>query len=263
MSLFSKVKDNKEVGLLLPDNIAWDFIFPDGVLEAIPSKSKRKILRKTEKLLSEQGITQLIQPIETEQQFLSFLKFFITAHVEKGQGYVSNEQWFKRNKDRGRQLESLQLWKGESLVGLKMYSHDKHGFYLSHKATLREYDKLIDLGLVIDYLSFLRAQELGYKTCSVGKGINLLGLQDKMSLYEYKVSLGLHLRIANNSIISKIHFYLEDLLEPFVAYCIINEREKLFFVHPDRMKVGSIQRYKPVNKEIEPMSYTNFCLLQR
>lgn len=264
MSLFSVV-ENSHRGIYVPEYIAWDFVFSDTVIGSIRSKNKRKIVRKTADLLQSNGIIERTERIESKKKFLFLLDFFKRAQSEKGNEYVLNEEWFDRNTKRQRTLESLELWKGDTLIGMKIYSYDTEGFFLSHKATKKEFDKLIDVGLLLDFLSFERAHQLGYSVVKTGKGKNLFGILVQFSLYEYKISLGLHIRISRGSPMQKLYFSEKTSEEQFIIYCLIDSVEKLFFVHPESMNIDKkiIEKLQPVNMQLTPIVYTDFLALQK
>lgn len=261
-TFFEVVANSNESGLIVPEYLAWDFEFGTSVLESIHSKNKRKLLRKTDEILKCSGIEQRIAQIDDKKHFSFLLEFFAQTHIEKGHEFTLNENWYENRKKLSRTPESLELWQGSTLVGMKMYSYDKMGFYLSHKATRKSYDQRYDLGLILDYLSFLRAKELGFHKCETGKGKNLFGHHLQLSLYEYKVSLGLHLRVAKKSIIQKIKFLNVKVNSPFILLCIRNGEECLFFVHPNDWETQSLAKYKPINRQIEAVTYSQLLKLQ-
>lgn len=261
MNLYREVAKH-EKGIFIPEYIAWDFIIGSDVINSIRSKNKRKIVRKTQALLGHHAIEQRVGNIMDKEHFLFLLNFFSTTHQEKQHDFVLNDQWYENKIKQHRTIESLELWKESELIGMKMYSYDENGFFLSHKATLREYDKLLDLGLLLDYLSFLRARELGFKVCKTGKGKNLFGINLQLSLYEYKVSLGLEPHVAQASRLPKLSFLQTTLRDPFVAFCIISGEMRLFFVHPTGFDLQYIDKYKPKTIDIQPIEYEKFRSLE-
>ncbi len=262
MEIFTDITSiSGKKGIQLPENLAWDFDFENSVLEAIHSKNKRKFLRKTGAILKDLQIEQRVNTIESEDQFQFLLHFFEKTHLEKKHEYMLHEEWYEKKKSQGRTPESLELWRNDELIGMKMYSYGD-GFYLSHKATTREFDVKCNVGLIIDYLVFLRAQDLGYRHCETGMGKNLFGIYLQLSLYEYKVSLGLKMRPARSSRWQKLQFNDAPITEPFIVYCMHTNVPHLYYVYPDGSEPGPLNKYKPINIEISGIPYSQFIKLE-
>jgi len=251
------------VGVTYPEYVAWDLNLRGEVIDSIPSKSKRKFLKKAEEILFDNSISFEVTTIDSKQHFELLIEFHNRCHIEKQHDIITNCEWYFINLSRGRVMECLRLVKAGQLVGLKIYSYDSTGFYFSYKSTLREFDRLLNLGLILDFLSFKRAKELGYSKLCIGKEKNLYGLFTQISVYSYKVSLGLEIRSAFGSKINAIDFADQRLNAYLIMLCTINGKQRLINVIPDPIQ-NSIrdQVHSPINIQIERAGFKELSSLQ-
>jgi|SRR6185369_18079003 len=231
-------------GLTVPQYVSWNFpIDKTDILAPIRSKNKRKLLRKSDELLSANNITVETKPIHTEQDCDSLLEFFYSSHREKGHEIAPPQiTWFQRRTQQHRNMEALVLSIDEVVIAMKMYSYNESGFYLSHKASLRKWDEEIGIGTILDVLSFTRAAELGYSMVMTGDSRNFYGVEGglSISLIKYKASMGL-LPVAADK---KTQWNLvvksnpAPLSTPFLFFAKKGEIFQAFYIIPDGYTVA-------------------------
>lgn len=247
--------------LLVPRNLAWDFeIQNNDVINSIKSRKKRRSAKKMTETFEKHGLVSTISTIRDQKDFLRLCDFFIEQHKDKKHILTIklNEHWLQNKLDQKRTAEKIEIRQNGKLVGMKMYSYDRDNFYLSYKATSKEIDNLCELGLLLDVISFERANELGYKLVKTGKGKNLFGLSLPLSLFSYKCTLGLKMRVPVDDEEVQISFLSNRIQAPFVILRRLNNIETLNYVHPDNVLPENLNMYTPSNYPISPIAYSSF-----
>lgn len=255
------VSDEMGKGIFMPEEVAWDFFIKDTVLESIHSKNKRKFLRKLPDILHEQQLHEEILAV-TDDIFLQWLSFYEQVQKLRGYKMLAKRDWLIEKEKKGRQAELLLLKKNDQWVGAKMYSYGPHGIYFAFKSTHPSIDHSFSPGLILDYLSFERAKQLGYSMCKMGREASIHGISSSLSLYEYKVSMGYHIRSAENTKYVRVLFPKVPLSSTMVFLAGKKGQEKMYYIYTDQNDLQYVNKEKPVNKEIISLSYAELLEFQ-
>lgn len=222
--------------VLAPESIAWDFFLQSDVLSSIRSKKKRKILTKTFQTLQDENIEVVTQSVDSLEEFHRWAEFYTKVQEAKGYKNLVTDEWYLERKET-RKVELLILKKADQWLGAKMYSYDDEQFKLAYKSSLGETSHL-PYGLYLDYLSFLRAAELGYTRIWAGKTKNFFGVLAKLSQFDYKVSLGMIPRPAIGSPIIRQSFQLSQFSGSQVIFCLGEvHAPRWFFSYQDSLEL--------------------------
>lgn len=152
--------------LLRPQKIQWIFpVIGENWIEAIPSKSTRKLVRDLPKILEENALEMSwLQPSESE--YLQWLNFYVRLSTEQNHDILAYPEWYEQKRREEKEVWYLACRRqdNEQLVGGCMVVKTLDNTWTSaYKVSERidvgsEHNASLGILLDIEYMRFVQAQ---------------------------------------------------------------------------------------------------------
>jgi len=176
-----------------PAYIAWHLDLAG--VESIGQVLSRNRQRRIEKALAALASRGYRWGIETvDEEYLDRFVPLYTRHIgAKANGVVFDVRAkITAGRERGRQFESVSLWRGDEFIGGQIYGLQREALSVAYR--IFPYDIVVKLPISCSYIAehhlVARALELRKNKIIHGKDNNVFGLHSAIGLAEYKLNIG-------------------------------------------------------------------------